>query len=426
MSHGNEMICQPVALSGYAEWPKVADAVIEAQTMSDNLRRYRAIRDALRQGYPGQPTGLVARHLTTLAALISGLVGSQSTQLPKVATQVPDGAKPESRVKRFARWLDNAHITAERYFVPYAEVMLAHLALQTLVLVIDGSVVGRGCVALMLHVVYKGRALPLAWMVRRGKKGHFPEELHIALIAQVQELIPPGAQGDPRTGGGPAVAQRCRARALLPDATPTGRHLRCLPSETATDWVDHVPGASRLPGGVIRCRDARAPGSRGACPPRALAGRRGGGPRAGPTVPRPGAGPSMEKVLWLTSLWSSVSRMGRPRGMNCIRRGEDERVHGRFLYVSGNVWKCTMVSLPYFKPGSARSGRFRPSYEAAFQLIVISTQYTQSSTAGDPSAFVISFSTPSSSAGTETSNRCIPRSSAVCGFNVRSNSKTLL
>jgi hypothetical protein len=30
MSHGNEMICQPVTLSGYAEWPKVADAVIEA------------------------------------------------------------------------------------------------------------------------------------------------------------------------------------------------------------------------------------------------------------------------------------------------------------------------------------------------------------------------------------------------------------
>ena len=25
------MICQPVTLSGYAEWPKVADAVIEAK-----------------------------------------------------------------------------------------------------------------------------------------------------------------------------------------------------------------------------------------------------------------------------------------------------------------------------------------------------------------------------------------------------------
>ena len=133
-------------------------------------------------------------HLTTLAALLSGIVGSQSTQLPKVATHVPEGAKPASRIKRFARWVDNAHITAERSFVPSAKVMLAHLAFQTLVLVIDGSVVGRSCVALMLHVVDKGRALPLAWVVRRGQKGHVPEERHIALIAQGQELIPPGAQ----------------------------------------------------------------------------------------------------------------------------------------------------------------------------------------------------------------------------------------
>jgi len=36
MSHGNAMICQPVALSGYAEWPKVADAMIEALFFSAN------------------------------------------------------------------------------------------------------------------------------------------------------------------------------------------------------------------------------------------------------------------------------------------------------------------------------------------------------------------------------------------------------
>jgi hypothetical protein len=33
--------------------------------------------------------------------------------------------------------------------------LLAHLALKTLVLVMDGSVVGRGCIALMIQVVYK-------------------------------------------------------------------------------------------------------------------------------------------------------------------------------------------------------------------------------------------------------------------------------
>src|SRR5712671_5612192 len=33
MSHCNAMICQQVTLSGYAEWPKVADAVIEARLL---------------------------------------------------------------------------------------------------------------------------------------------------------------------------------------------------------------------------------------------------------------------------------------------------------------------------------------------------------------------------------------------------------
>ena len=46
----------------------------------------------------------------------------------------------------------------------------------------DGRVVGRDCTALMIHVIYKGRALPLAWRVRQGPKGHFPEALHIAVL----------------------------------------------------------------------------------------------------------------------------------------------------------------------------------------------------------------------------------------------------
>jgi hypothetical protein len=32
------------------------------------------------------------------------------------------------------------------------------------------------------------------WQVRKGKKGHCPEDLHSALVEQVHTLIPPGAQ----------------------------------------------------------------------------------------------------------------------------------------------------------------------------------------------------------------------------------------
>src|SRR5215831_12370698 len=48
--------------------------------------------------------------------------------------------------------------------------------------------------------------------------------------------------------------------------------------------------------------DASAPGSRGAFPTRDRACRRGGVPRAGRTVSSTGAVPSMDNVLWLTSL----------------------------------------------------------------------------------------------------------------------------
>ena len=58
----------------------------------------------------------------------------------------------------------------------------------------DGSVVGRGCLALMLHVGYKGRALPLAWRVRQRAKGPCPEELPIAVVALMSTVIPEGAK----------------------------------------------------------------------------------------------------------------------------------------------------------------------------------------------------------------------------------------
>src|SRR6266446_10486395 len=58
----------------------------------------------------------------------------------------------------------------------------------------DGSVVGRGCLALMIHVVYKGRALPLAWRVRQSPKGHCPEALHIEVVELISTVIPAGAK----------------------------------------------------------------------------------------------------------------------------------------------------------------------------------------------------------------------------------------
>lgn len=162
--------------------------------MSDNRRRYFAIKDALRRMMGKEPQGNVARHVNTLAALVSGIVGSKSTNLPEIANKAPDEALPESRVKRYSRWVNNKRIDYETYYLPYASAVLENLASGPLVLVMDGSEVGRRCLSLMVSVVYKGRSLPIAWLVVTGSKGHFPEDLHVDLLEQVYELIPEDAQ----------------------------------------------------------------------------------------------------------------------------------------------------------------------------------------------------------------------------------------
>lgn len=159
--------------------------------MSDNRRRYRAVRNALKQLYPTEPKGNLARHLNTLASLVSGIVGSKSTNLPAIAGKVPDGAKRENRVKKFSRWMKNERIDVEIYYLPYADALLTSLAAhRTLLLAMDGSEVGRKCLALMVSVIYKKRALPIAWIVVKGNKGHFPEETHVQLVEQVHQIVP--------------------------------------------------------------------------------------------------------------------------------------------------------------------------------------------------------------------------------------------
>ena len=160
--------------------------------MSDNHQRYSSIKKALLQMYP-EAKGQAAKTLNTMAAMISGIVGSKSTHYGAIASKTPDQAKLESRIKRFSRWVNKSGEEVTLEVMPFAKALLEGLAKQTLVLVMDGSEVGRKCLALMVSVVYHGRALPVAWLVVKGNKGHRPEDEHILLAEKVYELVPTGA-----------------------------------------------------------------------------------------------------------------------------------------------------------------------------------------------------------------------------------------
>jgi hypothetical protein len=162
--------------------------------MSDTSRRYHAIKQSLMHIYQPRPTGHRERHLNTLVALICGLTGGRHAHLPTIADHAPShGATQASVITRFRRFLRHEAQTVDQWFLPVAQALLQALAHQPIRVVMDGSVVGRGCLALMVSVVYHGRALPLCWVVVAAPKGHFPEATHRALLAQVQRLMPPTA-----------------------------------------------------------------------------------------------------------------------------------------------------------------------------------------------------------------------------------------
>lgn len=159
--------------------------------MSDNRRIYRRIKQGLLQLYPKQLSGNQVRHLNTLTGMMTGIIQGKRCHFETMAAKAPGSSKVPSRVKRFSRYTQNERIDAETYFLPFIEELVIGLALRgTLVVVMDSSQVGRNCLALVVSLVYKGRALPLAWTVVKGSKGHFPETAHLELLKQIKALIP--------------------------------------------------------------------------------------------------------------------------------------------------------------------------------------------------------------------------------------------
>ena len=159
-------------------------------TVNDSRRRYRAIRTKLTQLSPMRLTGRELHRMELLAMFIGSIVGGRSVQGRQVGKRMPTQAKVESRIKQWSRWYQDENVSCEVHFLPFIEPLLAHFADLPLVISVDGSEIGRGCMALMVNLIYQKRAIPLVWTVVQRPKGHMSAEEHIGLLRRFQALIP--------------------------------------------------------------------------------------------------------------------------------------------------------------------------------------------------------------------------------------------
>jgi DDE family transposase len=159
--------------------------------MPISFQTYRTIKRTLAHALHTRRNSHDEQHLNTLALLICGIVSARHVQFAQLADHVPiRGRKNESVITRFRRWVKHDAITPEALWLPFASAVVAGLAQSPLMILLDGTTAGRGCVVLMASVLYQGRAIPLLWTVVKGKKGHLPQAVHCALIERLQNVIP--------------------------------------------------------------------------------------------------------------------------------------------------------------------------------------------------------------------------------------------
>lgn len=158
--------------------------------MTDRYKVYtkvlKSIKEVVKDQHPG--------HRLTLAMMITGIIMSKKAQLSEMSSEIPAEAKDKSIEMRLRRWVKHDQIDGELIYLPFAQEILSVLSKQELILVMDGSQVGRGCMVLMVGVVYKKRTLPIAWLVYEGKKGHTTAEHHIEVLEKVKALLPKDAK----------------------------------------------------------------------------------------------------------------------------------------------------------------------------------------------------------------------------------------
>jgi len=154
--------------------------------MTDRHKVYTKVLKTLRQMMKLSHEG----HVVTLAMMISGIVISRNAQLSVMSSEVPVEAKEKSIEMRMRRWVKHEEIDVETVYLPFARQILEALSSMPLLMVMDGSQVGRGCMVLMVGVLYKKRALPIAWVVYTGKKGHTTAQRHIEVLKKVLALLP--------------------------------------------------------------------------------------------------------------------------------------------------------------------------------------------------------------------------------------------
>ncbi len=134
------------------------------------------------------------RRLVTLAWAVVGLCSSKTVNFNQWGEAViSQGKKAASHKRRFQRWLHNERVLPCRFYAPLVQAALQGWELtERLFVALDTSVLPGGYVLIRAALVYRGRAVPLAWAVIKHDSATVGYTTYESVLQQAIVALPPG------------------------------------------------------------------------------------------------------------------------------------------------------------------------------------------------------------------------------------------
>lgn len=157
--------------------------------MSDSLNLYRTIMGLV------MSTGVHfhdLRCLVTFVWAIVGLLKEQAIHLGKWGDHRPGVVEAASKLRQLVRWLRNTKIDEVAIYKKLVRAALIDWRGQTLYLALDSSSLWNEFVIVRLALVYRGRALPLSWMVLQHASTSVALKVYKPILQQAAQALPKG------------------------------------------------------------------------------------------------------------------------------------------------------------------------------------------------------------------------------------------
>jgi hypothetical protein len=154
--------------------------------MSDSRR----VQSSLMSVIQPELEGANVRNVETLTWALTGLLLQKTVSLPLWASCLPDESEAAAREQRLRRWLNNPAVKVHLWYRPFITQALRSWTEHLMYIALDTSMLAKELVLARTALIYRGRAVPLAWQVFQHGSSSLAFEQYSTILKATKTLIP--------------------------------------------------------------------------------------------------------------------------------------------------------------------------------------------------------------------------------------------